>query len=365
MRGGILASMIACWTASASAQTVELCEVEWLDAARVRALIIVEQPDAVALRVSECDAVGARLEVEFDSGGVRERRLEFADTDTDARSRLVGLVLVELARLGDSSRTVPLVAEEVVVDGSGGAAITEAVAEAGPPLAAPPPADASPRDARPLADPLPPPVVAPSEPTLQPPSTERGPAHGFDLSRRTREWRVGLGGGLVMHRLERVPTALPQLRLRAQWTRVVLGARASGRRSIRADELNGLLSLAAFSAFIGVEMAAWQLAPSWRLSTSAQLEAGLIRSESRIECGDFSTCFVRGPQLPLTTRPLLGGFLSARLEFVGKVFGALELEAGYARGAVMTDSVQDTRGIGGLWIALALELAVGGSSNAN
>ncbi len=52
---------------------------------------------------------------------------------------------------------------------------------------------------------------------------------------------------------------------------------------------------------------------------------------------------------------------------MGHVFGALELEAGYLRGARLfaTGGFGERAGYGGLFMALALELALGGSANAH
>ncbi|MBO6940424.1 MAG: hypothetical protein JJ863_35950 [Deltaproteobacteria bacterium] len=379
---------------SAEAQTLVLCDAEWMDVERVLALITVEvdEPARYVFRVTDCTEESARVAVSGPEGLSREREVRLATTATEARSRLVALVLVEMVRLGTRERPDPseAVAEdrEPTTDADDREPTTDTDDRA-------PTTDTDDRepttdteDRAPTTDTgeptTEPESVAPyerfesAEAVDSPPEPQPSVQLASDLhpgerctirsSARGCSTALGVGIGVARHHLgNSVSGSLwpLQIRLRYRWRFLYVGARAAGRRHQSSPFTGATVNVSAYTAFVGLELVSSRFAHAL-VSIGAHAEAGVIRYRELGLTGCSSG--VGSPDcggIQVGARGTFGALLSLRLEIpIRQSAITLEVEGGWMRGVMIASSRQPITGIGGAQLSLLLgtSFGLGGAS---
>ncbi len=389
----------------AEAQTLVLCDADWMDVERVLALITVEvdEPSRYVFGVTDCSEESARVAVSGPNGLARERQVRLASTAPEARSRLVALVLVELIRLGTRERpeqpVPPSPEPEPPVESEPAGEPAEPAVEPGgeedvPALAARPwaPDPYERVDEEPIGpEPEVPPVaelpwaenpyqrfegtestdsspeVAELPATLaEEPSTDPCSGDGLVLylSARGCSTAIGIGVGVARHHLGTTTDGSLlsfQGRLRFRWRFAYFGARAAGRLR-RTAPSGASVNLSAYTAFAGLELGSVRFARG-AFAVGVQAEAGAIRFRELNSTGgcsstDFFSDCSDGPQVG--SRPTFGGMLSLRLEVPVRKGGvAFELEGGWMRGLMVSSFFDPVAGLGGAQLSFLVEATFG------
>lgn len=378
---------------SAEAQTLVLCDAEWMDVERVLALITVEvdEPARYVFRVTDCTEESATVAVSGPEGLSREREVRLATTATEARSRLVALVLVEMVRLGTRERPEPseAVAEdrepttdaedrEPTTDTDDRAPTTdtddrEPTTDTGEPTTEP--ESVAPYERFESAEAIePPPEVTPTpdpEPEPTPDCTVGGLAGR--LSARGCSSSLGIDVGTTRHQLQqrdvRGSLWMLQLRARYRWRFLLVGARVAGRVNLLSNTNGAELGMATYTAQLGFETGSVRFEHAL-IAFALFAEAGVVRWRWEdgvdVDCfdpGHFPTRCSSGPRAG--RRPTFGGLASFRVEFPIRSGGlSLEVEGGWMRGVMVTEALDPLGGVGGAQLSLLLgaTFGLGGAS---
>ena len=377
------AALVLATTTPAAAQTLVLCDADWVDVARIRALITVEVPesDRYVFRVTECAADSALVQVGLLDAEPRERNVGLLETPPEARSRLVALVAVELARLSP-----PPTAEEEPADAevppaappesaeAENAALTDAettpaVAPPDTPSPEPTPDEegaAGSLDPPPpeLAEPAPTAPRAPSpRPSLDeeveiPPDHSREDAESPPALQRSK-WSIGLGFGGAFHHLQLASDGglMGQLalRFRARWKALVWGLRVTARPPVRGD-----VRIRGFGGFLGAELASvWWRKSRLIFGAHGELGFGRFRQSSPFGiCDPAFGCVDLNFDGRRATYGVLGTFRVERA--FRRTVVSFELEAGWMKGFVLGVLGEPITGAGGLMLGGILEVSFAG-----